>query len=120
MKNTLTISIAFSFLTVVAFAQENKTKPIVSDAVVKANANSACDCMNKVDMKTLTTPQQKKGAMSRCIGQASKENGVIIEADKNNQTQKGNDDRKLYIEALGKKTLLLLDANCPAYKLLSK
>ena len=113
MKNTLTITIAFFFLTVVAFAQENKTEPVVSDAVVKANANSACDCMSKVDVKTLTTPQQKKVAMSKCMGQASKENGVMIEADKNN-------DRKLYVEALGKKTLLLLDANCPAYKLLSK
>ena len=119
MKNILTITIAFFFLTAVAFAQENKTEPVVSAAVVKANANSACDCMNKVDMKTLTTPEQKKGAMSKCMGQASKENGVIIEADKNKQT-KSMDYRKLYVEALGKKTLLLLDANCPAYKLLSK
>jgi len=94
-------------------------EPEVSVTVINAVEKTACDCMNKVDIKTLTSPEQRKEAMNNCLRYAAKENETIINADKNAQPQKGYDAGKQFGIALGKKLGQLLLSNCPNFKVLT-
>lgn len=93
-------------------------EPQVSASVVKVVANAACDCINKVNVKKLNTPLQRKNALETCLKLATNENVAAINADKNAQTNNGYGAGKKYGLALGKKLGQLLLSSCPAFKLL--
>jgi hypothetical protein len=95
-------------------------EPEVSLAVIKAVEKSACDCMNKLELKPLTSPERRKNAMNNCLKQATIENEAVITTDRNASTNKGYDAGKKYGVALGKKIGQLLKNNCPIFKILSQ